>query len=78
MKNIEKVRTGNDKMFIQPTAKTVKKDKSVIITLDAAELNNAIVEDKYQMPNMDHLGDLVAKQPDKTEREARFTSPDMQ
>ena len=30
------------------------------------------------MPNMDHLNDLVAEQLEKPEREARFTSLDMQ
>ena len=44
-------------MFIQPTAITVKKDKSVKIALDAKELNKAIVKGKYQITNMDPLID---------------------
>ena len=38
----------------------------------------AVVKDKYQMRNMDHLVDLVAEQLEKPGGEARFTSPDMQ
>ena len=56
----------------------MKKDKIVKIALDARKLNKAIVKQKNQMPNMDHLIDLVAEQLGKLEGEARFTSLDMQ
>ena len=59
-----------DKQFIQPVVKfiqPVKKDRSVKIALDARALNNEIVKDKYQMPNLEHLVDLVAEQLDNKE-----------
>ena len=57
---------------------TVKKDKSVKIALDARAMNNEIVKDKYQMPNLEHLVDLVAEQLDNKEQEKAFyTSLDM-
>ena len=57
---------------------TVKKDKSVKIALDARALNNEIVKDKYQMPNLKHLVDLVAEQLDNKEQgKALYTSSDM-
>ena len=57
---------------------TVKKDKSVKIALDGRALNNKIVKDKYQMPNLEHLVDLVAAQLDnKEQRRAFYTSLDM-
>ena len=76
--HIEKVNEVIDKQFIQPVVITVKKDKSVKIALDARALNNEIVKDKYQMPNLEHLVDLVAEQLDNKEQEkALYTSLDM-
>ena len=76
--HIEKVNEVTDKQFIQPVVITVKKDKSVKIALDARALNNEIVKDKYQMPNLEHLVDLVAEQLDNKEQEkALYTSLDM-
>ena len=73
--HIEKVNEVTDKQFIQPVVITVKKDKSVKIALDARALNNEIVKDKYQMPNLEHLVDLVAQQLDNKEQEkALYTS----
>ena len=65
--------------FFQPVVITVKKDESVKIALDARALNNEIVKDKYQMPNLEeHLLDLVAEQLDKKEQgKALYTSLDM-
>ena len=37
-----------DKVFIEPTVFTVKKDKSVKIALDARDLYKTLVKDKYQ------------------------------
>ena len=57
---------------------TVKKDKSVKIALDARAMNNEIVKGKYQMPNLEHLVDLVAQQLDNKEQgKAFYTSLDM-
>ena len=57
--HIEKVDKIQDDMFIQPTVITVKKDKFVKIALDARALNQSIAKDKYQMPNLDNLIDLI-------------------
>ena len=77
--HIERVKEVTDKQFIQPIVITVKRDKSVKIALDARALNKEVVKDKYQMPNLEHLVDMVAEQLD-TENEgiAWYTSLDMQ
>ena len=76
--HIEKFNEVTDKQFIQPVVITVKKDKSVKIALDARAMNNEIVKDKYQMPNLEHLVDLVAEQLDNKEQgKAFYTSLDM-
>ena len=64
-------------MFIQPTVITVKKDRSVKIALDARALNQAIDKDKYQMPNLDNLLDMVAEKLDNENGEAWYSSVDM-
>ena len=56
---------------------TVKKDRSVKIALDARALNQAIDEDKYQMPNLDNLLDMVAERLDNENGEAFYSSVDM-
>ena len=66
--HIEKVNEVTNKQFIQP----------VVITVKKRALNNEIVKDKYQMPNLEHLVDLVAEQLDNKEQEkALYTSLDM-
>ena len=50
--HIEKVDKIHD-MFIQPTVKTVKNEKSVKVASDARALNQSIAKDKHQMPNLD-------------------------
>ena len=65
-------------MFIQPVVVTVKKDKIVKIALDDRALNNAILKEKYQMPNLDNLMEQVAETINsEKEGEIRFTSLDM-
>ena len=67
-----------DKQFIQPVVITVKRDKSVKIALDARALNNELIKDKYQMPNLEHLVDMVAEQTDNSASgQAWYTSLDM-
>ena len=75
--HIEKIDEIKDDVFIQPTVITVKKDRSVKIALDACALNQAIGKDKYQMPNLDNLLDMVAEKLDIEEGEALFSSVDM-
>ena len=73
----EKVDKIQDEVFIQPTVITVKKDKSVKIALDARALNESIAKDKYQMPNLDNLIDMIAEELEKSEGEAWYSSVDM-
>ena len=63
--HIEKLYKIQDDVFIQPTVITVKKDKSVKIALDARALNESIAKDKYQMPNLDNLIDMIAEELEK-------------
>ena len=72
--HIEKINEIKDDVFIQPTVITVKKDRSVKIALDARALNQAIDKDKYQMPNLDNLLDMVAE---KLDNENENSSVDM-
>ena len=62
--HIEKVDTIKDDVFIQPVVITVKKDRSVKIALDATALNNSFAKDKHQMPNLEHLRDMIAEKTD--------------
>ena len=75
--HIEKINEIKDDVFIQPTVITVKKDRSVKIALDARALNRAIDKDKYQMPNLENLLDMVAEKLDSENGEAWFSSLDM-
>ena len=75
--HIERIEKIQDDVFIQPTVITVKKDKSVKIALDARALNQSIAKDKYQMPNLDNLIDMIAEELEKNEREAWYSSVDM-
>ena len=75
--HIERIEKIQDDVFIQPTVITVKKDKSVKIALDARSLNQSIAKDKYQMPNLDNLIDMIAEELEKNEGEAWYSSVDM-
>ena len=68
--HIEKVDKIQDDVFMQPTVITVKKNISVKIALDARALNQYIAKDKYQMPNLDNLIDMIAEKLDEKEGEA--------
>ena len=75
--HIEKVNEMKDNVFIQPTKITVKKDRSVKIALDARALNEAIDKDKYQMPNLENLLDMIAGRLDSETGVAWYSSLDM-
>ena len=47
------------------------------IALDASVLNETIPKDKYQMPNLDHLINMIAEKLDEKEGEACSSSVDM-
>ena len=75
IEKVEKIRNDN---FIQPTVITVKKYKSVKIALDARSLDESIAKDKYQMPNLDTLIDLIAEKLDEKKTcKAWYSSVDM-
>ena len=75
--HIENINEIKDDVFIQPTVITVKKDRSVKIALDERALNQAIDKDKYQMPNLENLLDMVAEKLDKEKGDAWFSSVDL-
>ena len=75
--HIERIDSIKDNVFIQPTVITVKKDRSVKIAVDARELNSNIVKDKYMMPNLDNLIDMVAEQVTQSSEQAWFTTLDL-
>ena len=75
--HIEEINEIKDDLFIQPTVIAVKKDRSVKIALDARALNQAIDKDKYQMPNVENLLNMVAENLDVETGEAWFSSVDM-
>ena len=75
--HIEKINEIKDDVFIQPTVITVKKARSVKIALDARALNQAIEKDKYQMPNLENLLDMVAEKLDNEKGDAWFSSFDL-
>ena len=59
-KQITKLEKCPDDLFVSTVVITVKKDKSVKITLDSKKLNKAIQKNKYRMQSIDHLVDAVA------------------
>ena len=59
-KQITKLEKCPNDLFASTVVITVKKDKSVKITLDSKNLNKAIQKNKYQMQSIDHLVDAVA------------------
>ena len=76
--HIKRVDKISDEVFIQPVVVTVKKDKTAKIALDARSLNNAILKEKYQMPNLDNLMEQIAEIINNdAEGEVLFTSLDM-
>ena len=77
--HIKRVDKITDEMFIQPVVFTVKKDRSVKIALDARSLNNDILKNKYQIPNLESKMEKVAEiVSNNNEGEVFFTSLDMQ
>ena len=75
--HIQKVNNIKDDVFIQPVVITVKKDQSVKLALDARALNNSIAKDKYQMPNLENLMDMIADKIDGKEGKVLYSSVDM-
>ena len=47
--------------FVSPAVITVKKDKSIKVALDSRKLNEATIEKKAQMPNMEELISRISR-----------------
>ena len=75
--HIVRVQELKEDIFLQPTVITVKKDRSVKIALDARELNKNVVKEKYPMPNLDNLMDMIAEHVEQGPGETFFTTLDM-
>ena len=72
---IEKVNEIKDGISTQQTVITVKKDRSVKSVLEA--INQAIDTDKYQMPKLDGMVNMVAEKLDSKKGAAGYPSVDM-
>ena len=59
--HIRKNDKTTDQMFIQPVVITVKKDRIVKIALDARSHNNAFLESKHRMPNLENLMENISE-----------------
>ena len=75
--HIEKEDEIKDDVFIQQTVTTVKKDRAIKLALDDRILNKAIDKDKYQMPNLENLMDMIAARPDSAKGEVWHSSVDL-
>ena len=77
--HIEKLSSCSDEHFISPIVITVKKDQSIKLALDSKVLNKAIHKNKYQMPNIDMLIDLISQHLNNTQngQQAYFTTLDL-
>ena len=73
----DKIDKGEDNVYIQPTVITVKKNKSIKLELDARAPYQVIDKDKYQMPKLENLVDMVAEKIDTEEGEVWFASVDL-
>ena len=59
--HIQKLEECSDKYFVSPIVITVKKDVSVKLALESRELNKQVLKNKYQMPNIEELMDIVGQ-----------------
>ena len=60
-KHIIKLNSCSDENFISPIVVTVERDKTVKLALDSKILSKSIHENKYQMPNIDNLFDVIQR-----------------
>ena len=60
--HIKNLENCDEDRFISPLVITCKKDKSIKLALDSKFINKPIYKNKYQMPNIQELGDNVAAQ----------------
>ena len=74
--HFERVDEIKNDFFIQPTVTTVRNDRSVKIALDARALKKAIDKDKYQMPNLESLIEMISERLDNSNGEVWYSSVD--
>ena len=72
-----KVDEIKEDVILQPTVITVKKDRSVKTALDPRELNKNVKNDKYPMPNLDSLMEMIAQHVAKKTGHTFYTTLDM-
>ena len=60
-RHIQLLEECSDKYFVSPIVITVKKDGSVKLALVSRELNKQVHKNKYQMPNIEELRDIVGQ-----------------
>ena len=58
--HIIKIHECSDEYFFSPIVITVKKDGSIKLALESRELNKQVHKNKYQMPNIDELVDVIS------------------
>ena len=70
-RHIIKLDKCSDKQFIRPIVIKLKKDQTVKLALDSKKINKFIHKNKYQMPKIDLLLDIIAQvvKSDKTKPE---------
>ena len=61
-KHIRKLTKSLDNYFISPTVATVETDQSLKLALDSKIINEAILKNKYQKPNIDKLIETKSQQ----------------
>ena len=59
--HIKKVKACNEDQFISPIVITVTKDGSLKLALDSKKLNESVIKNKCQMPNIDELIDQMSQ-----------------
>ena len=59
--HIKKLEDCSNKYFVSPIVIKVKKDGSVKLALESRELNKQVHKNKYQMPNIEELMDVVGQ-----------------
>ena len=59
--HIQKLEDCSHKYFVSPIVITVKKDGSVKLALESRELRKQVHKNKYQMPNIEELMDIVGQ-----------------
>ncbi len=59
--HVERLDNCTENQFISPVVITVKRDGSLKLALDSKELNKAVCENKYHVPNIEDLIDRIAQ-----------------